>query len=140
MPTISTPPCSSPSESELERILLTPIRRNPITPEEVIQSLRAWPTEDRPLSEVPTIFSDGTIMWTDEWIDLRARGRDEIDLLLARGQTSSCSALPEKYVHQEPSPAPDSPEATESAGGTPNTTTSVNSYSSLSPTMNPDLE
>lgn len=71
-----------------------------------------WPSlEDLPIT-IPPEFSDGTVMWTDEWINRRARGRAEIDELLAKGQTTACAEIPEKYISPR---SPSSPYATDPA-------------------------
>lgn len=90
---------------------------------------------------VPAEFTDGTIVWTDRWITLRARGRDEMDELLALGQTTSCTMLPEKYGDHELSPAPSTPEEIEiEEGAALNMMTAMDSDALVSPPSWPDTD
>lgn len=73
-----------------------------------------WPSLEILPITIPTAFMDGNIMWTDEWINLRARGRPEIDELLSKGQTTACAEIPKKYSSMK---SPDSPNVTRLGGG-----------------------
>lgn len=118
MPMTTLSPCSTCSSSSDYGLRETPKKDPSDHPDP------DWPSlKDLPIT-IPPEFSDGTTIWTDKWIDLRARGRAEIDELLAKGQTTACAEVPEKYITPR---SPDSLYATKAAGESP--TMAVNSSS-----------
>lgn len=118
-PPKSSSPCSTCSSSSDYGLRETPEKYPSDHPDP------DWPNlEDLPIT-IPPEFSDGTVMWTDKWIDLRARGRAEIDELLTKGQTNACAEIPEKY---DSPTSPDSPCPTNLAEGA-SPTMAVNSSS-----------